>query len=100
MAKCGLYVRLIAKEGQEDALENFLKGALPAAERESQTPVWFALKFGPGDFGIFDAFATEEGRQLHLNGEIAAALMAHAGELLSTAPKIEPIEVLAAKLPG
>ncbi len=100
MSKCALYVRLEAKEGKEVVLERFLKDALAHANEEPQTPVWFALRFGPRDFGIFDAFATEEGRGIHLNGDIAAALMASADELLASAPKIEFVDVLAAKLPG
>lgn len=100
MTKCALYVRLEAKEGKEEILERFLKGALAMAQQEPGTPVWYALRFGPRDFGIFDAFANEEGRQKHLNGEIAAVLMASADELLATSPKIEFVDVLAAKLPG
>lgn len=61
---------------------------------------WFALKFGPSTFGVFDAFADEAGRQAHLNGQIAAALMANAAALLSTPPVIEKVDLLAAKLPG
>lgn len=100
MSKCALYVRLEAKEGKEAILERFLQDALAKANEEPETPVWFALRFGPRDFGIFDAFASEEGRGRHLNGDIAAAMMASADELLVAAPKIEFVDVLAAKLPG
>ncbi len=58
------------------------------------------MKFGPSAFGVFDAFANEAGRQAHLNGQIAAALMANAAALFSTPPVIEKIDLLAAKLPG
>jgi quinol monooxygenase YgiN len=98
MVKVALLVRLEAKPGQENALENFLKSALPLANQETFTPVWFALKIGPSTFGIFDAFADESGRKAHLTGQIAAALMAKAGELLAVAPTIEQVDVLAAKL--
>ena len=100
MVKVALLVRLEAKPGQEKALEDFLKGALPLANQEQFTPVWFALKLGPSTFGIFDAFADDSGRQAHLAGQIAAALMAKAGELLSQAPRIEQVDVLAVKLAG
>jgi quinol monooxygenase YgiN len=100
MVKVALLVRLEAKPGQENALENFLKSALPLANQEMFTPVWFALKIGPSTFGIFDAFADESGRQAHLTGQIAAALMAKAGELLAVAPTIEQVDVLAVKLPS
>ncbi|MBY0561020.1 antibiotic biosynthesis monooxygenase [Hyphomicrobium sp.] len=98
MAKLALYVRLEAKPGKETALQQFLESALPLAVNEPGTPVWFAPRFGPSTFGIFDAFETEEGRQAHLNGPIAAALMSKADELLASAPKIEQVDVLAAKL--
>ena len=100
MTKLALFVRLEAKPGQEAALADFLASALPLANAESGTTAWFALKFGPSTFGVFDAFADETGRQAHLDGPIAAALMANAASLLSAPPKIEKIDLLAAKLPG
>jgi len=98
MVKVALLVRLEAKAGQEAALENFLKAGLALANQETFTPVWFALKLGPSTFGIFDAFPDDAGRKAHLSGQIAAALMAKAGELLAYAPRIEQLDVLAAKL--
>ena len=98
MTKVALFVRLRAKPGKEGELEKFLAGALPAAQAEPQTPVWFALRFGPTEFGIFDAFPDEKGRKAHLNGPIAAALMKRAGELLSEPPKIENVDLLASKV--
>ena len=99
MTKLALFVRLEAKPGQEAAVADFLAGALPLANAESGTTAWFALKFGPSTFGVFDAFEDEAGRSAHLNGPIAAALMANAAALLSEAPKIERVDLLAAKLP-
>jgi quinol monooxygenase YgiN len=98
--KVGLYVRLQAKPGKEAELQQFLAGALPLANQESGTTVWFAIKYGPSTFGIFDAFGDESGRKAHLTGDIAKALMAKAGELLASPPNIEQVEVLAAKIPG
>lgn len=100
MVKVALYVRLEAKPGQEAALEAFLRNALPIAQGEATTPVWFALKFGPRSFGIFDAFIDEPGRQAHLEGAIARALLGRADELLASPPVIEKIDLLAAKVPG
>ena len=99
MVKVALLVRLEAKPGKEAAVEKFLAGALPLANQEATTPVWFALRLGPSTFGIFDAFADDDGRQTHLSGPIASALMANAAELLARAPQIEQVEVLAVKLP-
>jgi len=99
MVKLALFVRLEAKPGKESAVAEFLAGALPLANAESGTTAWFALRFGPSTFGVFDAFADEAGREAHLNGQIAAALMANAAALLRDAPKIEKIDLLAAKLP-
>lgn len=99
MINLGIFVRLEARPGQEAALEGLLKGALPLARDEPATAVWFALKFGPSTFGIFDAFADEAGREAHLDGPIAAALKAKAGELLATPPAIEKVDLLAVKAP-
>jgi quinol monooxygenase YgiN len=100
MVRLALFVRLEAKPGQEAALKAFLESALPLAQGEMSTPVWFALQFGRSMFGIFDAFTDEADRQAHLEGPIAAALMAKAGELLATPPAIEKLGIFAAKLPG
>jgi quinol monooxygenase YgiN len=95
-----LFVRLEAKPGKEEAVAAFLKQGLELANQETATPVWFALRLAPATFGIFDAFRDEAGRQGHLDGPIAKALMAQAPELLASAPVIERIDVLGAKLPG
>jgi quinol monooxygenase YgiN len=93
-----LLARLEAKPGQEAAVQDLLTSAVALANQEQQTTVWFALKLGPSTFGVFDAFADEAGRQAHLNGQIAKALMAKAPELLAKPPQIDPVDVLAAKL--
>jgi quinol monooxygenase YgiN len=98
MVKVALFVRLRAKPGKEQEVAQFLEGALPLAQDEQRTPLWFALRFGKSEFGIFDAFADDAGRKAHLAGPIAAALMKRAGELLAEAPKIEQVDLLAAKV--
>jgi quinol monooxygenase YgiN len=95
----GLLVRLEAKAGKEADVAAFVSGALPLAQQEAATTTWFAIRLGPSTFGIFDTFPDDAGRQAHLSGPIAAALMARASELLSAPPTIEKIDVLAAKLP-
>jgi quinol monooxygenase YgiN len=100
MVTVALLVRLEAKPGKEIEVENLLRGALPLAEQEPATTAWFALRIGRSTFGIFDAFPDETGRNAHLSGAIAAALMAKAPDLLATPPVIEKVEILAAKLPG
>lgn len=99
MVTVALLVRLEAKPGREQEVATFLSGALPLAEREPATTTWFALRIGPSTFGIFDAFSDDAGRQAHLTGPIAAALMAKAPDLFSKPPQIEKVDVLAAKLP-
>ena len=99
MVEVALYVLLEAKPGKETAVEKFLLGGLPIVQAEPATTAWFALRLGPSTFGIFDAFPDEAGRQAHLTGRVAAALMAQAADLLAKAPAIEKIDVLAAKLP-
>ncbi|RUL77589.1 putative quinol monooxygenase [Dyella choica] len=97
MVKCGLLVRLEAKPGKEQAVADFLAAGLEMTNREAGTPIWFAIKLSPTTFGVFDAFANEAGRQAHLNGDMANALMARASDLLATTPSVEPIDVLAMK---
>ena len=97
MVKIGLFARLQAKPGKESELAKLLEGALSLAREERETTVWYALRFGPATFGIFDAFEAESGREAHLAGRIAAALMAKAPELLAEPPKIEKVDVLASK---
>lgn len=99
MVTVGLFVRLEAKPGQEPALEDFLRGGLAIAQEEPATIAWFAIRLGPSTFGIFDAFPDDAGRQAHLMGRLAAALMAKAPEILAEPPAIEKIDVLASKLP-
>ena len=97
MEKFSLIVRLEAKPGKEQEVEDFIKGALPLANQEEGTTRWYALKIGPSTFGIFDTFETEEGRDAHLGGEIAKALMANAPALLATSPVIEKASILSYK---
>jgi quinol monooxygenase YgiN len=100
MVNVALYVRLEAKPGKEKDVEAFLKGGLAVVQGEPATTAWFALRMGPSTFGIFDAFPDEAGRQAHLSGRVAAALMQKAADLLAKPPAIEKADVLAAKLPG
>lgn len=100
MVKVSLFVRLEAKPGKEKEIENFLRGALPLVMEEPTTTAWFGIRLGPSTFGVFDAFRDESGREAHLSGKVAAALMAKAGELFSKPPSIEKVDVLAAKLPA
>jgi len=99
MVNVGLFVRLESKPGKEAELEDLLRGGLEIVEQEPETVAWFAFRIGPSTFGIFDTFPSDAGRQAHLQGRVAAALMAKAPELLSKPPLIENLDVLAAKLP-
>lgn len=99
MVKVSLFVRLEAKPDKANEVAAFLKQGLQLANQETTTPVWFALQLGPTTFAIFDAFNDEAGRQAHLTGPIAKALMAQAANLLASAPSIERADVLGAKLP-
>ena len=99
MSKVALYVPLEAKPGKETEVAEFLKSALPLVDAEPGTISWFAIQEGPSSFAIFDTFNDEAGRTAHLNGKVAAALMAKAGELLAKSPTINKIDILAQKLP-
>jgi len=98
MVKLALFARLEAKAGKEAEVAALLETGLQLAKEEGTTPLWFALRLGPSTFGIFDAFADEKGRQSHLQGPIAKALMDNAPRLLSSPPTIEAIDILGAKL--
>ena len=97
MVTKALFVRLEAKAGKEEDVAKFLLGGLAIVEEEPATTVWFAIRLGQSTFGIFDAFPDESGRQAHLSGRVAAALMAKAPELFAQAPAIEKWDVLAVK---
>jgi quinol monooxygenase YgiN len=97
MSRVSIWAQLEAKPGKEKELEAFLKSAQPLAERERETISWYAIKMGPGKYGIFDTFADENGRNAHLNGEIAKALFAKAKDLLAQPPDIAKPEILAVK---
>jgi quinol monooxygenase YgiN len=99
MVKTALFVRLEAKPGKENEVQNFLEGGLALVNQEPATTAWFGLRLGPSTFGIFDAFPDEAGRNAHLNGAVAAALTAKAADLFSKPPSVEKLDVLAAKLP-
>jgi quinol monooxygenase YgiN len=89
--------RIEAKRDKADDVAALLTGALPLAQAESGTVAWYAARTSPTTFWIFDTFGSEEARQAHINGEIAAALMARADELLAEPPEILPADVLASK---
>jgi len=97
MEKFSLWVRLEAKPGKEQIVSNFIKDAFSIAEQEEQTIRWYALQISPSTFAIFDTFETEEGRNVHLGGEIAKALLANAPDLLATDPIIEKVDILVYK---
>src|SRR5579872_548468 len=97
MVTVGLFVRLEAKPGKEADVENFLRGGLSIVQEEPATITWYAIRLGSSTFGIFDTFPDDAGRQAHLAGRVAAALMANASDLLSQPPSIEKIDILAAK---
>ncbi len=94
----GLAVKLVAKPGKEAAVEAFLNSGLGLINEEPLTVTWYAVKFNENTFGIFDTFAADEGRDAHLNGKVAAALMANAAELLAEPPQIDKIDIIAAKM--
>ncbi len=95
-----LYVALEAKPGKEEAVAEFLRQGRALVEAEPATTAWFGIRLGPSSFAIFDAFPDDAGRQAHLAGKVAAALMAKAGDLLAQPPSIKKADVLASKLPG
>lgn len=90
--------KIVAADGQHDALGALLASAVDLANEEEGTVVWFAVRTGPDTFWIFDAFPDEAARNAHANGAIVDALTSNQ-QLLGAAPEILPADVLAAKLP-
>jgi len=99
MSKYALYVPLEAKPGKEKEVADFLRSAVPLVNAEPGTISWFAIQEGPSRFAIFDTFDDDAGRNAHLSGKVAAALMEKASDLLAKAPEIHRIDILADKLP-
>jgi quinol monooxygenase YgiN len=93
----GILVSLQARHGKEAAVEQFLKSAAPLVAAEVGTTAWYAFKIGPATFGIFDTFRDDQGRNAHVNGEVAKALFARSEELFVAQPKIEMVDILAEK---
>ena len=99
MVSKGLLVRLDAKSGMNEQVEEFLTSALPLVRQEPATTAWWAIRFGRGEYGIFDVFPDDSGRDAHLTGAVAKALMAEAATLLDKPPQIQKLDILAHKLP-
>lgn len=97
MIKKGLLVKLEAKPGKEQEVADFLKSALPLVEQETNTINWYAFQISESTFGLFDTFSNDTGRDEHLAGKVAEALMANAPDLLAVAPSIEFVDILADK---
>jgi quinol monooxygenase YgiN len=100
MVTVGLWVPLEAKPDKVDAVRQFLEGGRAIVNEEPATTAWFAVQLGPTSFAIFDVFPDDAGRQAHLAGKVAAALMAQAPDLFATPPQINQLDVIAEKLPG
>ena len=101
VSKFALYVPLEAKPGKEKEVADFLRSAVSLVNAETGTITWFAIQMGPSSFAIFDTFDDEAGRNAHLNGKLAAALMekAKAGDLFAKTPEIYKLDILADKCP-
>jgi quinol monooxygenase YgiN len=97
MATKAIWVMLKAKPGKESAVEAFLKQGAAMSHNEPKTVTWYGVKIADGMYGVFDTFDDEAGRDAHMNGEIAKALMANASELFSNELKIEKMDILADK---
>ncbi len=99
MLKHALLARLKSQPDHIEETEHFLKTAPAQVQAEPATGAWFALRFGRGEYGIFDAFSTEEGRRAHLKGQLATELLAQAPHLFEDAPGFEPADIVASKMP-
>lgn len=97
MIRKALWVALQAQPGKEADVEAFLDSGLELVQNEPGTKTWYAVKLGPASYGIFDTFDNESGRDAHLAGEVAKALMNQAPDLFAEQPQIHKVDVLAVK---
>jgi quinol monooxygenase YgiN len=95
--KLAFLATLEVKEGKGEELAKFLEAGRELAIAEEETVTWYAFRIDDTHYGIFDTFATEEGRQAHVKGRIAEALHKAAGDLLAAEPTITPVDVIAVK---
>ena len=94
-----LLVRLEALPGKEEGLADFLTQARSIVMEEPGTIAWFAIRFGPSTFGVYDVFPDDEARDAHLAGGVGQSLGPNTGVLFSE-PQIEKIDILADKVPA
>ena len=95
-----LFVGIEAEPPHQEDVAEFLRGALEPVEHEPDTRHWYALRFGPADFAIFDTFPGNAGRLKHLLGQVGRALVVKTFTILNGLPEIEPADILALKLPA
>jgi quinol monooxygenase YgiN len=95
--KIGLLARIEAKPEYAEQVEKMLTDAVALAEHEQYTITWYSFRQDATTFGVFDTFNDEDGRNGHLQGQIAAALMGAAETMLSSAPVITPVDLLSVK---
>ena len=95
-----LFVGIEAEPPHQEDVAEFLRGALESVEHEPDTRHWYALRFGPADFAIFDTFPGNAGRLKHLLGQVGRALVVKTFTILNGLPEIEPADILALKLPA
>jgi quinol monooxygenase YgiN len=97
----GLLIRLEVKAGYDDArAEDVLRSALTKARAEPATTAWFAIRLGRSEYGIFDVFPDDAGREAHLAGPVTQALLDAGGSVFAGVPQIQEFDVLADKLPA
>lgn len=99
MTGSGLLVRLEARQGKDREVEQFLRSAVPLVEEEIGTTAWFAMRFGRGEYGIFDAFLDDAAREEHLAGPVVLALQQHGNDLFNSPPQMQEVQILANKMP-
>ncbi|MBS0289779.1 MAG: antibiotic biosynthesis monooxygenase [Proteobacteria bacterium] len=97
MVKVGLLVRLEAKPGKEQEVEEFIQAGLALVEEEPKTVNWYGIKIGATTYGIFDTFNDDSGKEAHLTGKVAKALFEKAPDLFKEPPHVEAVDILAAK---
>ncbi len=94
-----LLARFESRADSDNDITQFLLSTPPMVQKEAATTAWFALRFGRGEYGIFEVFADEAGRVAHLRGPVASALIGESDYMLAGMPRLGQLDVLAHRLP-
>ena len=96
MVTVGVLARFEFRIDDESAAERFFSGGKSIVDRQPAATVWFAYRIGPGVYGAFAAFASDEDRQALLSSGGPRESAANA-ELFVRPPSFELVDIIEAR---